>query len=69
MPIVRIELTPPGISADQKMKLIEGVTSLLVSVLNKDPRLTHIIITEIESNNWGFDGKSASEQFKIKDHD
>jgi 4-oxalocrotonate tautomerase len=69
MPVVRIELTPPGLSAEQKMKLIKGVTDLLVSVLGKDPKLTHIIITEIDGSNWGFDGKSANEQFKIHNND
>ena len=68
MPIVRIEVTPPGVTLEQKQKLIEGVTDLLVSVLDKDPRLTHIIITEVESHNWGFDGKFASGNITKKMH-
>ena len=69
MPIVRIEITPPGISPEQKKQLVGGVTELLVSVLNKNPRLTHVIITEVESNSWGFNGKLASEQFNINKHE
>jgi 4-oxalocrotonate tautomerase len=64
MPIVRIEVTPPGLTQEQKKQLVEGVTDLLSSVLNKDPRLTHVIISEIDSSNWGFDGKLAKEHFK-----
>ena len=68
MPIVRIEVTPPGVTLEQKKKLIEGVTDLLVSVLDKDPRLTHIIITEVESHSWGYDGKFASGNLTKKMH-
>lgn len=64
MPIVRIEVTPPGLTQEQKKQLVEGVTDLLSSVLNKDPRLTHVVISEIENTNWGFDGKLAKENFK-----
>lgn len=69
MPIVRIEVTPPGVTLEQKKRLIEGMTDLVVSVLNKDPRLTHILITEVDSNSWGFGGKFASEQFNSESHD
>lgn len=68
MPIVRIEVTPPGLSVEQKTNLIKGVTDLLVSVLDKDPRLTHVIITEVDTGNWGFDGRPANEQFKPVDN-
>ena len=60
MPYVKIELTPPGISKEQKLRIIKGVTQLLIDVLNKDPKLTHVVICEIESDNWGFDNQQAT---------
>ena len=65
MPIVQIQLSPPGVTAEQKQRLIEGVTELLTEVLQKDPKLTHIVIHEIATDNWGFDGKQVSQ---IKNH-
>ena len=69
MPIVRIEVTPPGITLEQKKRLIEGVTDLLVSVLDKDSRITHILITDVEGHSWGFAGRFAGEQFNRENHD
>jgi Tautomerase enzyme len=34
---------------------------LLVRILDKDPRLTHIVIDEIPPDNWGFDGRLTSD--------
>lgn len=64
MPIVRIEVTPPGITAEQKRTLIKSITELLQVVLHKDPKLTHVVITEISSDNWGIEGKSATQYLK-----
>lgn len=61
MPYVRIEVTKEGVTKDQKRKLIAGVTQLLTDVLNKDPRLTHIVIDEVETDNWGVAGEQVSE--------
>jgi 4-oxalocrotonate tautomerase len=30
---------------------------LVVSVLNKSPKTTHVVIDEIPIENWGFNGK------------
>lgn len=61
MPIVRIEVSPPGVRKEEKQQLIAGVTKLLVDVLGKDPKLTHVIITEVQCDDWGFDGKQVSD--------
>ena len=53
MPYVKIELTREGVTREQKQKLISGITDLITEVLNKDPHLTHIVIQEIELDNWG----------------
>ncbi|MBZ4043738.1 tautomerase family protein [Flavobacterium hibisci] len=60
MPYVKIELTREGITREQKQKLISGITGLITEVLNKDPHLTHIVIQEIELDNWGYAGEQTS---------
>ena len=60
MPVVKIELTNEGVSREQKQILIKGVTDLLTNTLNKDPHLTHVIIHEIELDNWGYAGEQGS---------
>ncbi len=54
MPYVNIKVTDEGVTREQKAKLIKGVTDLLVEVLNKDPKTTHIVIDEVPLENWGF---------------
>ncbi|HKG05435.1 MAG TPA: 4-oxalocrotonate tautomerase family protein [Pedobacter sp.] len=60
MPYVKIELTREGVTREQKQKLIQGVTELITDVLNKDPQLTHIVIQEIDLDDWGFAGEQVS---------
>lgn len=56
MPYVNIQVTREGVSAEQKAELIAGVTTLLQRVLAKDPALTHVVIDEIDLDNWGVGG-------------
>jgi 4-oxalocrotonate tautomerase len=60
MPIVTIELTREGVTRVQKQQLIKGATELISSVLNKDPGLTHVIIDEVDLDNWGVAGEQVS---------
>ena len=60
MPYVKIEVTREGVTREQKQKLIKGVTDLMTNVLNKDPHLTHVVIQEIELDDWGFAGDQVS---------
>ena len=60
MPYVKIEVTRDGVTKEQKQKLIEGVTQLLVDVLDKGPQLTHIVIDEIDTDNWGIGGEQVT---------
>ena len=45
---------------EQKAKLIEGATQLLVDVLGKNPRTTVVVIDEVETDNWGIGGESVT---------
>jgi len=60
MPYVRIEVTKEGVTKAHKRALIKGVTQLLKDVLGKDPSLTHVVIQEIELDDWGTSGEQVS---------
>jgi 4-oxalocrotonate tautomerase len=60
MPYIKIELTREGVSREQKQQLISGVTEVITNVLNKDPHLTHVVIQEVELDNWGYAGDQVS---------
>jgi 4-oxalocrotonate tautomerase len=55
MPVVEIKVTK-GVTREQKKALVAGVTKLLVDVLDKKPEHTHVLLTEIDDDDWGFDG-------------
>lgn len=57
MPYINIRVTDEQVTKDQKRKLIEGATQLVVDILNKDPKTTHVVIDEIPNENWGVNGK------------
>ncbi|WP_298793024.1 tautomerase family protein [uncultured Allomuricauda sp.] len=57
MPYVNIKVTDEQVTTQQKGQLIEGVTQLLVDVLNKNPQTIHIVIDEVPMGNWGYNGK------------
>lgn len=61
MPIVTIQITREGVTREQKAALIKGATELLTTVLNKSPALTHVIIEEVELDNWGVEGLPVPE--------
>jgi 4-oxalocrotonate tautomerase len=61
MPFVNIKITKDGATAEQKKVLIEGVTTLLQQTLGKNPKTTHVIIEEIDMDNWGVGGETVAE--------
>ncbi len=60
MPYVNIRVTKEGVTAEQKAKLIEGVTKLLFDVLGKEPRTTSVVIDEVDTDNWGVGGQTIT---------
>ena len=64
MPFVNIRITKDGATAEQKQKLIKGVTDLLVDVLDKNPATTVVIIDEVETDNWGIGGETITSRRK-----
>lgn len=61
MPYVNIKITNEGATVQQKKMLMEGVTQLLVDVLNKNPNTMIVVIDEVETDNWGIGGVPVTE--------
>ena len=61
MPYVNIKITNENVTKEKKVKLIEGVTQLLVDVLNKNPATTFVVIDEVNKDNWGIGGECVTE--------
>lgn len=55
MPYVNIQITK-GASREQKSNIVRDVTDSLVRELAKKPEHIHIVIQEIDEENWGFAG-------------
>lgn len=60
MPYVNIQITK-GATRDQKAALVRASTDALVSILGKRPEHIHIVIQEIDEENWGFSGMLTDE--------
>ena len=60
MPFVNIKITKEGASAEQKARLIQGVTKLLADILGKNPQTTVVVIEEVDPDNWGIGGESVT---------
>ncbi|TXK59623.1 tautomerase family protein [Alkalisalibacterium limincola] len=65
MPYVNVRITKDGVTVEQKRKLVEQITRTLVEVLDKSPEHTHIVIDEVEPQNWGFAGMLTDEFRRI----
>ncbi|MBA3712820.1 MAG: 4-oxalocrotonate tautomerase family protein [Pyrinomonadaceae bacterium] len=61
MPYVNVRITKDGVTTAQKRQIVEEITQTLVRVLGKRPEHTHIIIDEVEPENWGFAGMLTTE--------
>ena len=58
MPYIQVNITK-GATNEQKAQLIEGITDLMVKILDKNPASTHVLIEEVETENWGIAGKAV----------
>ena len=61
MPYVNVRITRDGVTAEQKARIVADITDTLRRVLGKRPEHTHVVIDEIEPENWGFAGELTSE--------
>jgi 4-oxalocrotonate tautomerase len=55
MPYVNIQIIR-GATREQKSHLVRDVTNSLVRELGKKPEHIHVVIQEINEEDWGFEG-------------
>ncbi|WP_248744157.1 MULTISPECIES: tautomerase family protein [unclassified Pseudomonas] len=61
MPFVSVRITRDGVTREQKAQVIAEITETLERVLNKRPDLTHIVIEEVDTDDWGYAGITTTE--------
>lgn len=64
MPFVSLRITRDGVTLEQKAQVIAEFTETLERVLHKRPDLTHIVIEEVDTDNWGYAGITTTEYRK-----
>lgn len=45
----------------EKAQVVLEITDTLQRVLNKRPELTHVVIEEVDTDNWGYAGMTTTE--------
>ena len=60
MPYVNVQITK-GATKAQKRAVVEDITRSLQERLGKSPEYTHVVIQEIEEENWGYAGMLTDE--------
>ena len=61
MPYVNVRVTKDGLTVEQKAQIVAEITDTLKRVLGTKPEHTHIIIDEIDPENWGYAGVLTTE--------
>ena len=64
MPYVNVRITRYGVTPEQKAAIVREITDTLARVLGKRPEHTHVIIDEIDPENWGYAGMLTTEYRK-----
>lgn len=65
MPYVNIQIIK-GATKEQKAQLVKEVTDSLARILGKKPEHTHIVIQEINEEDWGYSGLLTDEWKKLQ---
>ncbi|KLN66238.1 MULTISPECIES: tautomerase family protein [Vibrio] len=67
MPYINVKVTDEQVTSQQKHKIINAMTQVMVDVLGKDPATTFVVIDEINTDNWGigFDQVSQLREQKL----
>ena len=64
MPFINLKITRDGVTREQKTQVIAEFTETLERVLKKPPEWTHVVIEEIDTDDWGFAGLTTTEYRK-----
>jgi len=72
MPIVTVQVTREGttpdrtsVTAEEKARIIAGVSQVMLDVLNKPLESTYVVIEEVDLDNWGWGGLPTAEYRKL----
>ena len=72
MPIVTVQITREGSTADrsrataeEKAAIIAGVSQVMLDVLSKPLESTYVIIEEVGLDNWGWGGVPTAQYRKF----
>jgi 4-oxalocrotonate tautomerase len=57
MPFINLKLVKGQVSDEQKVKLIEGITDLVVGIMGRDRNFTVITVDELDAGLWAVGGK------------
>lgn len=64
MPCVQVHLAGEEPTPEQKAEIIEKMTDILVTVLNKNRDTTIVIIDNVSTDNWGVGGETVTARRK-----
>lgn len=65
MPYVNVQITK-GVSREAKANIVRDVTQSLVTNLGKQPEHIHVVLQEIEEEDWGYAGMLTDDWKKAK---
>jgi 4-oxalocrotonate tautomerase len=65
MPYVSVQITK-GATREQKATIVREITETLVRTLGKKPEHIHIVIQNVELEDWGYSGVLSDEWSKNK---
>lgn len=67
MPIIRVEIAKGVATVEQKRKVIQRMTDVMVEELGRNPEFVFVVINEVDTDNWGRKGQSLSELWQDQD--
>ena len=62
MPIIRVEMFK-GRTTEQKRELVKEVTEAFVRTCGGNAAAIHVVITDVDKNDWGSGGELCSDKF------
>lgn len=60
MPVIRVEMFS-GRTHEQKRDLAQALTTAFIETAGGTPESVHIVLTDVETDNWAIAGKLCSE--------
>jgi len=61
MPYVNVRILRNGVTKQQKARIVAEISKTLETVLDKKPEYIHVVIDEIDPENWGYAGRLTSD--------